>query len=41
VSPDRVVVVPRVRGAGSGGTLTDEDLYGPRTVRPDTTTEDL
>lgn len=40
VSPDRVVV-PRVRGAGSGGTLTDEDLYGPRTVRPDSTTEDL
>jgi len=39
IVPDRVV--PRVRGAGSGATLTDEDLYGPRTVRPDSTTEDL
>jgi hypothetical protein len=34
-------VVPRVRGAGSGGTLTDDDLYGVRTVRPDSSTEDL
>ena len=43
---------PRVRGAGSGGPLTDDELYGTRTVapaetvttrviRPDSTTEDL
>jgi len=32
---------PRVRGAGSGASVTDEELYGVRSPRIDSTTEDL